>query len=294
MRVVKRDGRRQKYNKDKIRVAIVKASEEVNKEIPSFMLDRIVSRVEEKMDGMKSITTSEISAIVEDALMNTSYKDVARAYIENRYKNDIIQEINTTDKSIIDLLKGDNDYWNKENSNKNAKLTTTLRDYIAGITSTDIARRLLLPKEAVKAHDAGIIHIHDMDYIATPRNNCCLCNLEDMLDNGTIINGVKIEQPHRFITAMTIATQIITAVSSCQFGGITVTMTHLAPYVRKSYERALNKYLDRGLDKKQAKKFADLDIKKEIEDGVQTFNYQVVSMQSTNGCNNSVTVQWPF
>lgn len=283
MRVKKRNGSTQRYNSDKVRVAISNASESIGQDIPKFMVDRVVSRVENTIEGKSIVHTSEISTIVENELMRTAYKDVARAYIENRHLNDLVQEVNTTDTSIIELLAGTNEYWNKENSNKNAKLTTTLRDYIAGITSTDIARRILLPKNAVKAHDAGIIHIHDMDYIATPRNNCNLCNLEDMLDNGTVINGIKIEQPHKFITAMTIATQIITAVSSAQYGGITVTMAHLAKYVRMSKKKYYDEYIKRGLDSETADKFAQLDTKKEVEDGVQTFNYQVNSMSSTNG-----------
>ena len=292
MRVKKRSGKTQNFNIDKIKVAILKASESIDQEIPNYMLNRIASRVEEVVtkSDKKTITSSEISTIVEDALMNSSYKDIARAYIENRYRADLIYQVNTTDDSILDLLAGDNEYWNSENSNKNAKETTTLRDYIAGITSTDIARRVLLPKHLVKAHDECLFHIHDMDYILTPRNNCCLCNLHDMLDNGTIVNGIAIEQPHRFITAMTIATQIITAVSSSQYGGISVTMAHLAPYVQKSHDAHLAKYLVWGLDEKQAEEFACRDTAKEVKDGVQTFNYQVNSMSTTNGQAPFITV----
>lgn len=285
IRVRKYDGRTQNFNREKIEVAIMKAAEAVGEEVPKATIKRIAAEVEEMVEKLekKTVKSEEISKFVEDKLMNSSFKNVARKYIEYRHMHDVIREVNTTDKDLIELLAGDNDYWNRENSNKDAKLTTTLRDYIAGITSTDIARRVLLPKEAVKAHDEGIIHIHDMDYIATPRNNCCLVNLEDMLDNGTIINGIKIETPHRFITASTIATQIITAVSSCQYGGVTVTMTHLAPYVRKSYNRYYKEYLRRGLTEEKAKEFADLDTAREVKDGVQTFNYQVNSMSSTNG-----------
>ena len=214
MRVKKRSGKTQAFNVDKIKVSILKASEDIEQDMPNYMLNRIVSKVEEEIEksGKKTITTSEIAEIVEDALMYSSYKDIARNFIEKRYKADLIHKVNTTDESILDLLKGENDYWNRENSNKNAKETTTLRDYIAGITSTDIARRVILPEHLVKAHDECIFHIHDMDYILTPRNNCCLCNLNDMLQNGTVVNGIAIERPHRFLTAMTIATQIITAI----------------------------------------------------------------------------------
>lgn len=292
MRVKKRNGKTQAYNIDKIKVAIIKASEDIDQDMPQYMVNRIASKVEEALSKIekKTVTTSEISEMVEDALMSSSYKDVARSYIEKRYKADLIYQVNTTDDSILDLLKGDNEYWNRENSNKNAKLTTTLRDYIAGITSTDIARRVMLPKHLVKAHDECILHIHDMDYILTPRNNCCLVNLEDMLDNGTVVNGIAIESPHRFLTAMTIATQIITAVSSSQYGGVTVTMTHLAPYVRKSFDKYFEKYKEWGFDDDKAKEFAQMDTEKEVRDGVQTFNYQVNSMSSTNGQAPFITV----
>ena len=292
MRVKKRSGKTQAFNVDKIKVSILKASEDIEQDMPNYMLNRIVSKVEEEIEksGKKTITTSEIAEIVEDALMYSSYKDIARNFIEKRYKADLIHKVNTTDESILDLLKGENDYWNRENSNKNAKETTTLRDYIAGITSTDIARRVILPEHLVKAHDECIFHIHDMDYILTPRNNCCLCNLNDMLQNGTVVNGIAIERPHRFLTAMTIATQIITAVSSSQYGGISVTMAHLAPFVQKSHDEYLGKYLAWGIDEKQAEEFACRDTAKEVRDGVQTFNYQVNSMSTTNGQAPFVTV----
>lgn len=166
--------------------------------------------------------------------------NLAKTYITYRYTRALVRKANTTDQSIKELIEGESEYWNNENSNKNARVVTTQRDYLAGITSTDITRRFLLPEDVVKAHDEGIIHFHDADYFAqNALHNCDLINLEDMLQNGTNINGVMIEKPHRFLTAMTIATQIITAVTSSQYGGATVTMTHLAPFVRDSY----NKYL---------------------------------------------------
>ena len=196
----------------------------------------------------------------------------------------MVRKANTTDQTIKELIEGENEYWNNENSNKNAEVITTQRDYLAGITSTDITRRFLLPEDIVKAHDAGIIHFHDADYFAqNALHNCELINLDDMLQNGTVINGVMIEKPHRFITAATIATQIILAVTSSSYGGATVSLTHLAPFVRLSYEKYLKKYQDRGLDKETCEKYAMQDTKKEVEDGVQTFNYQVNSMTNTNG-----------
>lgn len=226
---------------------------------------------------------------VETTLMDYD-RNVAKAYITYRYKRSLVRQSNTTDKSILELIDGANDYWNNENSNKNATLATTQRDYLAGITSTDISQRFLLPSDVVEAHKQGIIHFHDMDYFAEHISNCCLVNLEDMLQNGTMINKVKIEKPHRLITATTIATQIITAVASSQYGGTSITLAHLAPFVRDSYIYHLNKYKDRGLDYDKSVEFARLDTKKEIEDSVQAFNYQINSMSTTNGQTPFLTV----
>ena len=210
--------------------------------------------------------------------------NLAKKYITYRYTRELVRKANTTDQSIKELIDGESEYWNTENSNKNAKVVTTQRDYLAGITSTDIARRFLLPEDVVKAHDEGIIHFHDMDYFSqNALHNCELVNLEDMLQNGTLINGVMIEKPHRFLTAMTIATQIILAVTSSSYGGCTVTLSHLAPFVRDSYNKFYKKYKNRNLSEEECKKFAMEDTKKEVSDGVQTFNYQVNSMTNTNG-----------
>ena len=209
---------------------------------------------------------------------------LAKKYITYRYTRALVRKANTTDKSIKELIEGENEYWNSENSNKNAQVVTTQRDYLAGITSTDITRRFLLPEDIVEAHDKGIIHFHDADYFAqNALHNCELINLDDMLQNGTVINGVMIEKPHRFITAATIATQIILAVTSSSYGGATVSLTHLAPFVRLSYEKYLKKYKERNLSEEECKEFAMQDTRKEVEDGVQTFNYQVNSMTNTNG-----------
>ena len=232
----------------------------------------------------KRILVEDIQDIIEEKLMEQGHYELAKKYIVYRYNRALIRKANTTDQTIKELIDGESEYWNTENSNKNAKIVTTQRDYLAGITSTDITRRFLLPEEIVKAHDEGILHFHDADYFAqNALHNCDLINLEDMLQNGTNINGVMIEKPHKFLTAMTIATQIITAVTSSQYGGATVTMSHLAPFVRDSYNRYLKKYKDRKLTSEQCEKFAKEDVLKEIKDGVQTFQYQVNSMTTTNG-----------
>ena len=217
-------------------------------------------------------------------LMAIGKYNLAKHYITYRYTRELVRRSNTTDLAIKELIDGENEYWNTENSNKNAKIVTTQRDYLAGITSTDITRRFLLPEDIVNAHDDGIIHFHDADYFAqNALHNCDLINLEDMLQNGTNINGVMIEKPHRFLTAMTIATQLITAVNSSQYGGATITLTHLAPFVRDSYNRYLEKYKKRKFKKEDCEKYAKEDLKKEIVDGVQTFQYQINSMTTTNG-----------
>ena len=284
MQVIKRDGKIVDFDKSKIRIAIEKANKEVKpKERASKdEINEIINYIEEL--DKKRILVEDIQDIIEEQLMAFGKYSLAKKYITYRYTRAIVRKANTTDQSIKELIEGESEYWNNENSNKNAQVVTTQRDYLAGITSTDITRRFLLPEDVVKAHDEGIIHFHDADYFAqNALTNCELINLEDMLQNGTIMNGVMIEKPHRFLTAMTIATQIILGVTSSTYGGATVSLTHLAPFVRSSYERYYKKYQQRGLSEKQCKEYAQQDTKKEIEDGVQTFNYQVNSMTNTNG-----------
>ena len=284
MKIVKRDGHIVDYDPQKIRIAIGKANNEVKgkEKVSKEQIDEIIKYIEEL--NKKRILVEDIQDIIEEKLMSYGKYNLAKKYITYRYTRELVRKANTTDKSIKELIEGENEYWNSENSNKNAEVVTTQRDYLAGITSTDITRRFLLPEDIVEAHDKGIIHFHDADYFAqNALHNCELINLDDMLQNGTVINGVMIEKPHRFITAATIATQIILAVTSSSYGGATVSLTHLAPFVRLSYEKYLKKYQSRNLSKKDCEKFAMQDTKKEVEDGVQTFNYQVNSMTNTNG-----------
>ena len=284
MQVVKRNGNIVDFDPSKIENAILKANESVGEKDRATKkeISAIVDHI--KNLNKKRILVEDIQDIVEEKLMALKHFELAKNYIIYRYTRALVRKANTTDQSIKELIDGESEYWNTENSNKNARIVTTQRDYLAGITSTDITRRFLLPEDIVKAHDEGIIHFHDADYFAqNALHNCDLINLEDMLQNGTNINGVMIEKPHKFLTAMTIATQIITAVTSSQYGGATVTMTHLAPFVRDSYNKYLKKYKERGLDKKQCETFAKEDTLREIKDGVQTFQYQVNSMTTTNG-----------
>lgn len=284
MKIIKRDGHIVDYSPDKIEIAINKANMEVAEEerVSETQIKNIIKYIE----GLKKkrMLVEDIQDIIEMRLMALGKYTLAKSYITYRYTRELVRKSNTTDRSIKELINGESEYWNTENSNKNAQVVTTQRDYLAGITSTDITRRFLLSEDIVKAHDEGIIHFHDADYFAqNALHNCDLINLEDMLQNGTNINGVMIEKPHRFITAMTIATQLITAVSSSQYGGCTITLTHLAPFIRDSYNKYLDKYKKRKLSKEECEKFAKEDLKIEIRDGVQTFQYQINSMTTTNG-----------
>ena len=284
MKVIKRDGHMVDWCPEKIEIAIEKANKEVEEQeqASSVQIKNIIKYIEKL--NKKRILVEDIQDIIEVKLMSIGKYALAKKYITYRYTRELVRKSNTTDLAIKELIDGESEYWNTENSNKNAKVVTTQRDYLAGITSTDITRRFLLPEDIVQAHDDGIIHFHDADYFAqNALHNCDLINLEDMLQNGTNINGVMIEKPHKFLTAMTIATQIITAVSSSQYGGATITLTHLAPFVRDSYNRYLSKYKKRKLTKEQCEKFAKEDLQKEITDGVQTFQYQINSMTTTNG-----------
>ena len=284
MKVIKRDGHMVDYAPKKIEEAILKANQEVEEEeqASKAQIKNIIKYIERL--GKKRILVEDIQDIIEMKLMTIGKYTLAKKYITYRYTRELVRKSNTTDLAIKELIDGESEYWNTENSNKNAKVVTTQRDYLAGITSTDITKRFLLPEDIVHAHEDGIIHFHDADYFAqNALHNCDLINLEDMLQNGTNINGVMIEKPHRFLTAMTIATQLITAVNSSQYGGCTITLTHLAPFVRDSYNRYLEKYKKRKLNKADCEKYAKEDLQKEIVDGVQTFQYQINSMTTTNG-----------
>ena len=284
MKIIKRDGHIVDYSPDKIELAISKANMEVAEEdrVTDIQIKNIIKYIE----GLKKkrMLVEDIQDIIEMRLMALGKYALAKEYITYRYTRELVRKSNTTDLSIKELINGESEYWNTENSNKNATVVTTQRDYLAGITSTDITRRFLLPEDIVKAHDEGIIHFHDADYFAqNALHNCDLIDLDDMLQNGTNINGVMIEKPHRFLTAMTIATQLITSVNSSQYGGCTITLTHLAPFVRSSYESYVKKYKKRGLSKEDIEKYAKEDLAKEVTDGVQTFQYQINSMTTTNG-----------
>lgn len=283
MEVIKRDGRKVKFDKHKIDKAIDKAFKDV-RGVPcpdSSVLSTVSLRI--KNQYTDTVEVEQIQDIVEQVLMEKGYYNVAKAYIKYRYDHELARQKHN-DSELMEMIQGDSEYWTSENSNKNSKWVTTQRDYMAGIVSTDIARNFIFPKEAIKAHDAGTIHIHDMDYAAqNTLTNCCLINLEDVLQNGTVVNGVQIDKPHRLSTAMTIATQVVAAVASSQYGGCTISLTHLAPFVRLSHDRYFQKYQNWGFDVQKSEKFAQIDTKKEVADAIQTLSYQLNSLTTTNG-----------
>lgn len=285
IKVIKRDCTEVDFQKEKISNAILKAMKNGSGIVKPKIAEDIANEIYEECKDKDEISISDIESMVYDKLISKKQRLTAKAYEGYRSIREFQRDnTNTTDEQISELLDGTSDYWNNENSNKNAKLVTVQRDYMAGIVSTDITRRYLLTPEIVQAHDEGIIHFHDADYFGQKAlHNCELINLEDMLQNGTVINGVQIDKPHRLITAVTIATQAITAVTSSSYGGATINLTHLAPFVRDSYNRYLEKYRDRGHSEEDCIKFSKEDLKKEINDAVQTFNYQCNSMTNTNG-----------
>ena len=295
MNVTKRNGKMVPFNKEKIRLAVLKAFLDVDGEETAYAKDkaREIANYVESLN--KDMNVEEIQDIVVNKLMASSRKDIAARYVEYRYKRKLVRESNTTDKTILELINGTSDYWNNENSNKNATLITTQRDYMAGIVSEDISKRFLLPTDVIQAHDEGIIHFHDIDYFGqNALYNCCLINLEDMLQNGTVISGTMIEKPHSFSTACNVATQIIAQVASSQYGGQTISLSHLAPFVdvsrNKIKRQVLNEYIEftgRGpqdsYDYDEYMDVVDNRLKEEIKRGVQTIQYQVVTLMTTNG-----------
>lgn len=285
MKVIKRDCSEVNFDKSKISAAIFKAMKNGSGIVKPKIAEDIADEIENECKDKEEVSISDIESMVYDKLITKKQRLTAKAYEGYRSIREFQRENeNTTDSEIDELLDGESEYWNTENSNKNSKVLNTQRDYMAGIVSKDISRRFLLPPEVVQAHDEGIIHFHDIDYFGmNAMSNCSLINLEDMLQNGTCINKVMIEKPHRFITTCTIATQIILGVTSLQYGGATITLTHLAPFVRDSYNKYYEKYKSWGFSDEDCKRYAESDTKKEVADGVQTFNYQCNSMSNSNG-----------
>lgn len=293
--VLKRDGRVVVFDSGKVFNAMLSAYSSLHDSIDSEYInvcnDAINTILDEydALDDNRILGVEDIQDIVENTLLDSKYNDVAKAYILYRDKRNQ-ERGNLIDSELQELLSGDSEYWNTENSNKDVKLNTTLRDYIAGIVSTDIGKRKLLPKDVVDAHNSGMIQIHDMDYIAEYRTNCELINLNDILQNGTVVNGVRIDKPKRLLTASTIASQVVLAVTSLTYGGASINLGHLAPFVMDSYNWYVDKYKSWGLDDAKVVEYAKRDLAKEVEDAIQTFNYQINSFTNSNGQSPFLTV----
>ena len=285
MIVIKRDGREVQFDKNKIVNAILKAFVAVDGDITDYAkqkAENIASYIETETNKDK-INVEEIQDYVEHGLMSLKRKDVAKAYILYRNERNNARR-NTIEQTVEEIVGNCSEYWSTENSNKDAKLATTQRDYIAGAVSTDICKRRIFPHECIEAHEEGIIHIHDMDYILQPIYNCCLINLEDMLQNGTVISNTKIDKPHKFSTACNIATQIIAQVASSQYGGQSISLAHLSPFVEDTRAKFKSDYPD------VSDYVIEEMVKNDIKSGVQTLQYQIITLMTTNGQAPFITI----
>ena len=293
MKVIKRDGSTAEFDKKKIKIAISKANEAVDFEdrITDAQINKIVDDIASR--HRPRIVVEDIQDMVEEKLMELQKYQLMKAYILYRYERALVRKANTTDESILSLIRNSNKDVMEENSNKNARTASTQRDLIAGEVSKDLTRRMLLPEHISKAHDEGAIHFHDADYFLQPIFNCCLINIKDMLDKGTVINGKMIESPKSFQTACTITTQIIASVASSQYGGQSVNIAHLGKYLRRTREKYKaqcdEKFGDR-LDEAAKKEIVDMRVQESLKAGVQTIQYQINTLMTTNGQSPFVTL----
>ena len=294
VKIQKRDGRSVDYDRSKIENAIAKANAEIlepKDKIGQSEIDSITNIIESKI--INDTTVEDIQDMIEDELVKRNKYYLAKKYILYRNNRALMRKSNTTDQSILSLIKNQNKELDEENSNKNTKIASTQRDYIAGEVSRDIARRILLPEHISHAHDNGVLHFHDIDYFIQPIFNCCLINIGDMLDNGTVMNGKMIESPKSFQVACTILTQVIAAVASNQYGGQSVDMIHLGKYLRRSrdkYTKEMRESTDRVFDEDTIKTIVDMRLRDELKAGVQTIQYQINTLMTTNGQSPFVTM----
>lgn len=293
MKVIKRDGEIVQFDRSKIIIAIGKANEAVEpcERITDEQIEEIVQYIEGKK--RQRLLVEDIQDMVESRLMALNKYVLAKTYIIYRYTRALVRKANTTDESILALLRNENKELAEENSNKDTILASTQRDYIAGEVSRDLTRRILLPEEISKAHEEGVLHFHDADYFIQPIFNCCLVNIGDMLDNGTVMNGKMIESPKSFQVACTVVTQIIAAVASNQYGGQSVDIRHLGKYLRKSkvkFEKQIKDAVGDAIDEKSLEKLVNDRLKEELKSGVQTIQYQINTLMTTNGQSPFVTL----
>lgn len=298
MKVIKRSGEEVTFNVAKIENVIRKANKATpHNQMTEAQILEIAAEIADQCESLsRAAGVEEIQDMVETAIMSKGFYNVAKNYITYRYERALVRKSNSTDKQIMSLLERNNEEVMQENSNKNPLVNSVQRDYMAGEVSKDITRRFLLPHDIMEAHDNGIIHFHDSDYFAQHMHNCCLINLEDMLQNGTVISETMIEKPHSFSTACNVATQIIAQVASCQYGGQSITLSHLAPFVEISRQKARAEVrseleeMNLPTDEETVNSIAEMRVKKEIERGVQTIQYQVITLMTTNGQAPFITV----
>ena len=299
MKIIKRNGSEAAFDITKIIVAVSKANKEIDERqrLTNEQIRTIAANVEGACAAMgRAASVEEVQDLVEKQIMGQGAFDVAKEYICYRYTRSLARRANTTDNQILSLIECNNEEVKQENANKHPTVNSVQRDYMAGEVSKDIARRILLPREIVEAHEQGIIHFHDMDYFAQHMHNCDLVNLEDMLQNGTVITGTLIEKPHSFSTACNIATQIVAQVASNQYGGQSISLAHLAPFVQISREKIRREVeveigeLGVSPDEAQISKMVERRLREEIKRGVQTIQYQVVTLMTTNGQAPFITV----
>ncbi len=299
MKIIKRNGSEADFDITKIIIAITKANNTVkdSEKMTNMQIQRIADSVVLSCEKLqRSPSVEEVQDMVEKQIMAHGAFEVAKSYITYRYKRTLIRQSNTTDDKILSLIECNNEEVKQENSNKNPVVNSTQRDYMAGEVSKDITSRILLPKDIVNAHNEGIIHFHDTDYFAQHMHNCDLVNLEDMLQNGTVITGTLIERPHSFSTACNIATQIIAQVASNQYGGQSISLAHLAPFVQVSREKIRQSIIEESrsvgvsLPEDDLSRLVEKRLKEEINRGVQTIQYQVVTLLTTNGQAPFVTI----
>ena len=292
MKVVKRDGKSVDFDREKVRIAIRKANECVSED--DRVSDRQIENIVKYIESLKKkrMLVEDIQDIIEQKIMSLDKYALAKEYITYRYTRALVRKSNTTDESILSLIKNTNKELAEENSNKSTVLASTQRDYIAGEVSRDLTRRILLPEKISKAHDEGIFHFHDADYFVQPIFNCCLINISDMLDNGTVMNGKMIESPKSFQVACTVTTQIIAAVASNQYGGQSVDISHLGKYIRKSKQKFIKsiKKNHKDLSDETIESIAMSRLKDEVKAGVQTIQYQINTLMTTNGQSPFVTL----
>ncbi len=292
MKIVKRDGSFVDYDRQKIRVAIGKANDTVAEEerVSERQIENIIKYIESF--NKKRMLVEDVQDLIEQKLMSLGKYVLAKEYITYRYTRALVRHANTTDESILSLIKNTNKELAEENSNKSTTLASTQRDYIAGEVSRDLTKRILLPEKISKAHDDGILHFHDADYFIQPIFNCCLINISDMLENGTVMNGKMIETPKSFQVACTVTTQIIAAVASNQYGGQSVDLSHLGKFIRKSKEKFIKqiKAEHKDLSKKVIEELANERLRDEVKAGVQTIQYQINTLMTTNGQSPFVTL----